>query len=276
MEKILVTTDLSANSKAGIRFALQLAAQLKAELVFFHVIELMQPTSWNDKRYKKFAAEKISHFIQKLQSFVKSVDTDNLLTKQAQYAVEIGVDVGDLIIKRARKIKAGYICTSTRGAGKLKKLFGTHASSLIINSPLPLIVVPAAYRQKPIKTLFYASDFSAISKELKIVQNFATGVKANIEVYHYDYLLHVPENKEKLVRKAKSLQAPNLAFNFKRQEVEYSLEHHLKGDIEKLKPSMVVLFTKPNRNWFDRLFVSSEAANMSFNSKVPLLIYRKK
>ena len=29
MEKILVTTDFSANSKAGLRFAIQLASQYK-------------------------------------------------------------------------------------------------------------------------------------------------------------------------------------------------------------------------------------------------------
>lgn len=37
MKRILVTTDFSANSKAGVRFAIQLALQTKCELVFYNV-----------------------------------------------------------------------------------------------------------------------------------------------------------------------------------------------------------------------------------------------
>ncbi|MDR6782771.1 nucleotide-binding universal stress UspA family protein [Pedobacter africanus] len=36
MKRILVTTDFSANSKAGLRFAIQLAAQNNYQLTFFH------------------------------------------------------------------------------------------------------------------------------------------------------------------------------------------------------------------------------------------------
>ncbi len=37
MKKILVTTDFSANSKAAIRFAIQLASQSDTALPFLHV-----------------------------------------------------------------------------------------------------------------------------------------------------------------------------------------------------------------------------------------------
>lgn len=40
MEKVLVTTDLSVNSLAGLRFAIQLATQRNLELLFLHVSEL--------------------------------------------------------------------------------------------------------------------------------------------------------------------------------------------------------------------------------------------
>ena len=59
MTKILVTTDLSANSKAGIRFAAQLALKTGADLVFYNVIGVMKPTSWSDKKYKSYAEVQI-------------------------------------------------------------------------------------------------------------------------------------------------------------------------------------------------------------------------
>ena len=62
MDKILVTTDFSSNSKAGLRFAIQLASQHKYELTFFHSYYIMKPTSWNDETsaaYEKSEAEKM-------------------------------------------------------------------------------------------------------------------------------------------------------------------------------------------------------------------------
>jgi hypothetical protein len=47
MSKVLVTTDYSSNSKAAIRFAIQFAAQLKCELVFYHIYEGLSDDSWN-------------------------------------------------------------------------------------------------------------------------------------------------------------------------------------------------------------------------------------
>jgi nucleotide-binding universal stress UspA family protein len=43
---LLVTTDFSSNSKAGIRFAIQLAKQTGCHLVFYHVIDRLTPTMW--------------------------------------------------------------------------------------------------------------------------------------------------------------------------------------------------------------------------------------
>ena len=50
MKKILVTTDFSENSKAGLYFAIQLASQNDAELTFFNTYHILVPTAWNDAR----------------------------------------------------------------------------------------------------------------------------------------------------------------------------------------------------------------------------------
>jgi nucleotide-binding universal stress UspA family protein len=41
MKKIIVAIDFSPNSKKTIRFAIQLASQAKAEIVFLHVVEII-------------------------------------------------------------------------------------------------------------------------------------------------------------------------------------------------------------------------------------------
>lgn len=277
MLKLFVTTDFSANSKAGIKFALQLQAQTKCELVFYHVVEIMKPTSWNDIRYKLFAKQKIADFTEKLIAFVSNVKGEDYKAKGAiAYKVEIGTSIDQMVIQGAKKSKANFICMATKGAGRIQKLFGTNASAMINNSPIPVIVVPSGYKSKAISTIFYASDFAALGPELKKLQSFSASTQAKIKVFHYDYLLHVPENKTKLEKTAAKYATKGLSFEFRRQEIEFSLAAHLKKDIQKEKPDLVVLFTKQNRKWFDRLFPSSEAQEMAFNTKLPLLVFRKK
>ena len=73
MKKILVTSDFSSNSKAGIRFALQLSSQTGYKLVFYHTVEIMKPTSWNDKRFKNLCEEKITNTSALFQKFVSDI-----------------------------------------------------------------------------------------------------------------------------------------------------------------------------------------------------------
>ena len=78
----------------------------------------------------------------------------------------------------------GYICMSTRGAGRMEKFFGTHTGSLITSSELPVIAVPKNYRKTALNAMLYASDFKDYSRELKKVVAFARPLHAKINLFH--------------------------------------------------------------------------------------------
>ena len=73
MEKIFVTSGFSNNSKAGMRFAIQLASQYKFELTFFHSYYIMKPTSWSDTTYATYEKGEANKIQKKLNQFVVSV-----------------------------------------------------------------------------------------------------------------------------------------------------------------------------------------------------------
>ena len=58
MKKILVPTDFSANSRAGVRFAIHWATQQKLDLVFVHVLNILRVTSWSDRYFAKYGLQK--------------------------------------------------------------------------------------------------------------------------------------------------------------------------------------------------------------------------
>jgi nucleotide-binding universal stress UspA family protein len=277
MNKILVTTDFSSASKAGIRFALQLAKQTKAQLILFHTLELLKPTRWSEKKYSAYVETELTKAHSQLRRFIELIGRQSGVgTKTVECVVMEGWQIDRSVIDYAKQIKANYICISTRGAGALKKLMGTNASAILTTSPVPVIVVPKSYRISPISHILYSSDFNNLQEEMKRVMDFAKPLKAKVSVYHYDYLLPLEETKIKLEKQAAKHSGPNVKFHFKKLHIENSFVHHLQKDIQKSRPSLVALFTKQNRGWYDRLFLSSKSAEISFDAKKPLLVFRKR
>ncbi len=122
MKKILVTTDFSVNSKAAMRFAVQLASQCDAALTFLHVHYILQPTSWNEATraaYGKGETEKVQ---KELDSFVASL-YKSLKVKPANYqcVIESSPFVDSTIMTYAADHAFDYLCISARGAGGWRK-----------------------------------------------------------------------------------------------------------------------------------------------------------
>lgn len=280
MNKVLVTVDFSANSRKTIRFAIQLASKSKAEIVFFHMISSVQPTSdavWDYMYYAQFQDEALEQSKKHLVKLIKEVYNSKLPAGVNYSCICLsGNDVGNQIISYAQKNKVDFIFVGARGTGIVAKLFGNVATYLITNSPIPVFVIPKNYRLKPLTDLCYASDMEDPETEIKKVLELARSLRATLKVLHFDYEIGLKENQDKLTQIAQKFENKNVKFQYKKLNAIYSLNDHLRKAITLIKPSLVVLFSKQNRNWFERLLIPSESAELSFTSKVPLLVYHKK
>lgn len=275
--KILVTTDLSKNSTSGIRFAIQLASQDKSALIFYHLIDLQKPTRWNEETYKSYAQQEVANAKKKLNHFVADVYKKSAI-RPGKYdcVVQIGSAAGENIIQHALTIKASFICMGTRGAGGIRRILGTHTSTVLTHSPVPVFAVPKNYRRGPIDHMLYSTDLEHLKTELKKVKKVADAIKAKVSVLHFDYLYDLKETQIKLAKIASQYKTSGVKFHFQKLNIENSLDVHLMKAIRRLKPSLVVLFTKQNRDWYERLFLSSKSAEVSFDTKKPLLVFPKK
>lgn len=276
--KILVPTDLSVNSKSGLRFAIQLTEQGKNTLVFYHCLPLMKPTRWSENTYEAYVKREEAAAGASLDKFVRGVYRSMGKTPPPKFqcVVQQGTDVQRAITTYASSIGASAICMATRGAGRLKKIIGTNASGIIHTSSIPVFVIPKNYRNSPVTHILYASDLNALGAELKEVKRYASRLKAKLSVYHYDYLADLEEAREKFEKMARRYKKPGVDFQFRKYNIDRSLGQHLNADIRKSKATLAVLFTDQKRGWFDRLFLSSRAADAVFETKIPLLILRKK
>ena len=269
MKKLLVTTDFSNISRAGIRFAIQFASQTPCELIFYSAnTKILEDNI--DNYYKKTTQD------YKLKKFILSIyKTTKKEVGKAEFITENHTHVDKSIIAYAQKRNADYICINTSGPGIFNQLIGTTASKLITTSPIPIIVVPYTYRMKPINLLLYASDIAKLGVELPFVKKFAALFAADIAVYHYDELLDQGNFKEDFNKIAQNYQSDKVSFNFKKLNIEYSLLNHLEVDIRTIRPSMVVMFTNQNRDWYERHFLSSKTKEFGYDTNTPILVFRK-
>lgn len=273
MKKILVTTDFSDTSKSAIRFAIQLADQTPCELLFYNV---HTPTVVETLTHQTHDDHKTETMQNKLKKFVLSVyKATEKQSGNIEFIIDNQCHVESAIINYAKKCNADFICINTSGPGIFNQLIGTTASKLITTSPTPLLVVPYSYRRKPIDLLLYASDMKKIGAELQSVKKFASLFDAEIAVYHYNELLDKGNFKADLEKTAKSYQSDKLRFNFKKLNIEFSLLNHLQIDIRELRPSLLVMFTKQNRDLFERHFLSSKTKEFGFDTNTPILVFRK-
>ncbi|RFZ82670.1 universal stress protein [Mucilaginibacter terrenus] len=276
MEKIMVTTDMSVNSKSALRFAVQQAVARTAELEICYVYHLIKPFNWSPLAFEIYTTDYKRTMRKELSAFVRGIlrQVGNP-SLDYQLALIDDSDVTEGIIRHAVKERCSFICIATRGAGPIKKLFGTHTSNLIGRSPVPVLTIPSHYRLKPLQTLLYASDLTDYKRELKQVISFAQPVNANIQ------LLYLKESYE-------TDPTPELVSATLSKQINYNVEvivsdrkivHTLLDDIgkmlHKINPDLLVLVTHQERSLTEKLLYPSNAKNYSFKGKLPLLTLPK-
>lgn len=276
MKKILVTTDFSPNSKKGIHFAIQLAVQSQCELIFFNVVEIFRPYIWDQIYYDQYQLTELNRSQKKLELFIHGLIKKSNIQKPSYTCIcKVGISASNKIIEYANEINADYICVSTLGQGKLFQLIGSTASELINFCPVPIFIVPGNYKTKPLKNVCFATDLENFNEEIKKVQAFSNSIKSVVNVVHYDYLVLLNEKKTKWSNLISKYQTAKVQFHLKELDSLYSLNDHIQKFLMNSKQSLLITFTKQNRNWFNRIFLSSKTNDMIFDAKTPLLVFRK-
>jgi len=276
MKKLLVTTDFSPNSKKGIHFAIQLALQSNWEIIFLNVVTIFRPYIWDEVYYDKYELNELKRNQKKLEQFVHDIYKKSNIQKPTYTCVcQVGISVSNKIIEYGKEIHADYLCVSTLGQGKLIQIIGSTASELITFCPIPIFIVPSNYKSKPITNVCFASDLDNFNNEIKKVLEFTTSIKVITNIVHFDYLVLLKEKKAKWGKLISKFQSEKVQFYLKELDSLYSLNNHIQKFIVNSKQSLLITFTKQNRNWFDRMFLASKTNDLIFDAKMPLLVFRK-
>jgi len=273
---ILVPTDFSAASRPGVRFALQWARQGNCRLIFAHVVHILRPTAWSDKKFEAYWKLELDRRRMQLEQFVREMLRKEPIDRKA-WSCELlegpGADIA--IMDYCARQKIDLVCMGTRGAGRMKKLFGTNTANLIAHSDVPVIAVPAAWRRRKITRLLYASDLADYAREMRKVVDIARPLHARLSFLHCSIPGEMPLDKQAIESVwAKQFKYP-VETHFTKWDGATSLVDGIERAAGAMHPSLVVLFSNRERTLFQQLFTPSRAQSLVFRAKVPLLVLNK-
>jgi len=276
MKNILVATDFSDNSKAALRFAIQLASQHETSLTFLHVQDVWRMTTWNDTAYKTYAKEEMAKSQTTLEQFVET-EYKRLKINAGNYTcvIQNSPFVDSTIMAYAADHTVDFICISTRGAGSLEKLLGTTTANLINQSPVPIIAVPGTYRATALTSILYASDLSSLEYELKRVVDFARPLAASVELLHFSFPSEPVLDPEIINMAVQKFSDYAVYVQLKPLDLTQTMIANIELAVKKAKPSVMIMFTTQNQGFFHQLFSSGNSVDYSFLTNVPLLVFRK-
>lgn len=276
MEKILVTTNQSTNAKSAIRFAVNLANVRKATLTVLHVYNLMKPFIWTEEdfdNYRKSYVAKVEAEIKLMvRKITKSMDRQDI---DFDVAMVSNIDVTDGIIEYIEKKPVTYLCIGTKGAGFVTKIFGTNASKLIERSSIPVICIPLAYRNRRFRKVLYATDLTNYESELVRVIDFVRPMGTELSMVH---IAEVDGQKpdgtiiEAAIQKNLNYK---VALFSRKWDMSSAILKGIREEAVRYKPSAIVFFSHQSRSFLDKLLLPSNASELSFYSKIPIISFRK-
>ena len=145
--KILVATDLGANSRAAERYALSLAKRLKARTVLFHCLgdsfrAIMEPSmisGWVPLNIDNILDRVREDSVASLQQKVRFFQGRGV---PCAYLVEEKAVVPACAVFQEAEQDYSFVVMGTHGRGAvLNAFFGSTARETVLNAPVPVIVV---------------------------------------------------------------------------------------------------------------------------------------
>jgi hypothetical protein len=118
---------------------------------------------------------------------------------------------------------------------------------------------------------FVEKDDSEILK----ISKLSTEISSHLEVLHYSSIILNEKKFEKNKELFKTKEFENIRLNIKKNTLEFSIIERITEYIQKSKPELLVMFTNREKGFFESLFLPSKSAELTYSTKIPVLIFSK-
>jgi nucleotide-binding universal stress UspA family protein len=273
--KILVPSDFSENAKKALSYAASFAKKFDAEIILFHTthIPVIAPGAPLPV-YDKLVESAIENSNEALKTLWQEISQANQQTK-VKFVVKIGL-AGDEITAYAEEESCDLIIMGTAGASGIKKLWGSIASGVVVNSKCPVIAVPFNYMGEPtISKIVLATDFKENATRAKFVAKIASAYKSDVMIFHVhadSQMIPTFEQAEAGLILENQLEGINHSYHFSEDDdVAASINefaYRNEADLLVLYPS--------KKSFLEKLFGPAITNEIAQSATIPVLVIPSK
>lgn len=274
MKNILVPTDFSKASRNAAKYAVSLAKAFDADVTFINVIP---PAVIIDDSILAMVMTTQAEIVGNNKELMEK-EVEALSKKYPGKIIGL-VQEGfpaDIIQEMAKEKHADLIVMGMKGKGKSNSVFGSTTTAIIRKLSLPVFVIPEKADYKLIGKITFASDFDAEIEMNRYTLLLALAKKFNSEIH----ILNVQKkdsslNQGKIIGKMKT----SLAFSKLNHQFhtinEKNVEEGINQFIEKNSTDILAMVAH-RHNLFERMFGKVHTKEMSYQTKIPLLVLQSK
>jgi nucleotide-binding universal stress UspA family protein len=267
---ILLPTDFTEDAEKAFQYALEICKKMGADLHLFHAIE--EPYDYAVRIEEQVEKQK-NEAHRKLQNMMKEARESERYGALAIYSEIKRGKPFTAILAKAEKLNAHLIIVGTRGESSLKRiLYGNVTSSIILESNIPVLTVPANSKKPYLDRFIFATDFRDDDlQSLQKTVDFARPFDAVIHVLHVSASSDM--EAEIKFRGFCNLVEERMDYT-KFQFDNLKAERFSKGISEYLNnnPVSLLTITRYKKTFLKTLLWASNTQELTYHTRVPMLV----
>ena len=282
MKTIAVLTDFSKRAENAARYALQLAQQLRANIILYNsfLVPAGEPLAgqvyWSMEDFntlQKDSEQELDLLAGRLKE-----ELTTLPAHAFKPAIHCQCQEGPLYMHLDKLMINKDIILLVMGThrkGLSSLIMGNHMRDIISNTTLPVLIIPEDQHFKKIDTILFATDMS--ETDLEVLQSLTQMAKpsyAQITLAHICARKTAEKENEKLVRNFLEDVANKINYDkiYYREVKEKPIKEGLKWLTNNVTCSLFVMVHR-HKSFLEQLFNSSNTQKMAANASLPLLVY---
>jgi len=274
MENILVPIDFSIASHNAARYAVSIAEIFKSEVTLLNVVpdtliidEKTAQTSIN--MHQEMIADNESSMANEIKT----------LSKNHKAKIQGYVNEGsssNAILEMVNESKADIIIMGMKGKGKSNSVFGSTVTAVVRKSSVPVLIIPENASYQSIDTITFATDFNAgtESDRYHLLMEIAKKYNSFIQILKVQKKETQISEKEFIGKMATHATFKVLKHSFHTIE-DANVTEGINNFIEE-KPCEMLVMMAHKHSFFERMLGKIYTKEMSYETRIPLLVLQDK
>ncbi|MEQ7802097.1 universal stress protein [Pedobacter sp. ASV1-7] len=276
VKNMLVLTDYSNEASNAAKYATELAQQLNTQKIFlYHSYESIALPATSFAPISGFPMESHDSSLKNINKLKSELEETDALKAE----IEVRTDERELIYgvnTLVQQLYIGLVVAGITGKNTLERvLIGSNTLSLVKECLAPLLIIPSVARFEPIKTIVFACDLKRVSEATPVlaIKTFLQSLGAKLLILNVD-----SEGKHFTTDTLKEMSQLHEFWDEHEPEYHY-IDHSDTAEgimgFAKEKGAQLVITVPKLYGFLESLFHSSLTRKLTFNSYLPLLLFRE-